>query len=323
MIESEIFFCNDFTGILFKDVASHLFLRQGVLGFGHSPPDAFRQTFGREIIGEETVLFVPDDVCLSAVAEGYGDATAGLCFDERLPERLVEGGGDGDVCGGVQLREFAGVAYSSEPGVADWYGGKQFFRMLDSSEQGEMKFFLPELLFFNQQAEGLQQIFHSLYGVVDAGGAEEDDVFVARQCQFFSGCCLVHHPEVGGGECVGDDGNGLFLEQGTLEDLRGEPGADGNDIQLAGMGEQSLFLLEYTMCQVVPAGEAQEAAVPAFAFEAGAGVGVVADGRAFPHVVHGPDDGFARLQDFLYVADGEHALVNPVKVYDVGFAERR
>lgn len=89
------------------------------------------------------------------------------------------------------------------------------------------------------------------------------------------------------------------------------------------MGEEFLFLFEYPVCQVVPGGEAQEAAVPAFAFEKRAGVGVVADGCALPHVVHGPDDRFARLEYFLYVADGEHSLVNPVKMYDVGFAERR
>ena len=62
-----------------------------------------------------------------------------------------------------------------------------------------------------------------------------------------------------------------------------------------------MFLLEYPVRQIVFAREAQEAAVSAFAFEEGAGVGMVADGGTLPHIVQGPDNGLARFKDFLYV----------------------
>ena len=55
------------------------------------------------------------------------------------------------------------------------------------------------------------------------------------------------------------------------------------------------------MCQVVFAGETQEGTVSAFAFEQAAGMGMVADGGTFPHIVQGPDNGLARFEDFLYI----------------------
>ena len=55
------------------------------------------------------------------------------------------------------------------------------------------------------------------------------------------------------------------------------------------------------MRQIVVAWEAQEAAVSAFAFEEGAGMGMVADGGKLTHLVKGQDNGLARFEDFLYI----------------------
>ena len=40
-----------------------------------------------------------------------------------------------------------------------------------------------------------------------------------------------------------------------------------------------------------------------------------------PHVVHGPYDGFAALQDFLHIAQRQHTLIEPMQMYDVGLLE--
>ena len=48
---------------------------------------------------------------------------------------------------------------------------------------------------------------------------------------------------------------------------------------------------------------------------------MVADARAGPHVVHCPYHGLARGQYLFDILQGEHALVDPVQVDDVGLAE--
>ena len=101
MVEIEILLCNDFTGVFPEYFASHIFFGDGCPGFGYSPSDAFCQAVGREVVGQEAVLFVADNVGLSAVAERNLNATSGLGLDQSLAECLIERGGYGDVCGGI------------------------------------------------------------------------------------------------------------------------------------------------------------------------------------------------------------------------------
>ena len=49
--------------------------------------------------------------------------------------------------------------------------------------------------------------------------------------------------------------------------------------------------------------------------------GEVADGGGGPDVVHGPHHRLATLQDAAYAAEGEHALIDPMQVDDVGLTE--
>ena len=73
--------------------------------------------------------------------------------------------------------------------------------------------------------------------------------------------------------------------------------------------------------EVVVVVSTQEGAAVALAAIGHAGMGMVADGRARPHVVQRPDDRFGALEYLLQVAERQHALVDPVEVDDVGLTE--
>ena len=47
-------------------------------------------------------------------------------------------------------------------------------------------------------------------------------------------------------------------------------------------------------------------------------VGVMTDGRQWPHVVHRPHDRLAALEDFLKTTQREQALIHPMQMDDVG-----
>jgi hypothetical protein len=48
---------------------------------------------------------------------------------------------------------------------------------------------------------------------------------------------------------------------------------------------------------------------------------MMANARERPHVVHGPYNFFAGGNNFANFVEGKHALIDPVKVYDIGVAK--
>ena len=81
---------------------------------------------------------------------------------------------------------------------------------------------------------------------------------------------------------------------------------------------EAVFLLPALL---ISFGYAETGAVQAFLF--GAVASVVAHAKVGPFVVKRPDNALSAAHDFAHFIERNHALVNPMQVYDVGFLELR
>jgi len=184
-----------------------------------------------------------------------------------------------------------------------------------------LAFHVERLLRFGQQAAGLHEVVYALALVGYLDRAEEQQLAVLGQAALQACGGLVVGPEEVGVDGVGDGHDGLSLQEGTVACPFFQPVAardEGDGVA----GVELLLLAENPVGQVLAAASAvEEGAVVAVGVVLVALAGVVADAGAGPHVVHGPDNGFARGQNLFEVAQRKHALVYPVQVYDVGLLE--
>lgn len=132
---------------------------------------------------------------------------------------------------------------------------------------------------------------------------------------------LVARLEQVGVDGVGDARHALSAQQGAMPGLLFQPPAARHEADVPVL-VQLLFLAEGAVCEVsFASSSADEGAVAAFLSVVGALAGMVADARAWPHVVHGPHHGLARSQNLVDILQGEHTLIYPVQMDDVGLPE--
>ena len=120
---------------------------------------------------------------------------------------------------------------------------------------------------------------------------------------------------VAGGEWVADDCHLVVAKQCALVAALGQPVAHSHKVDATAVIQVGL----------APQGRAgqcaatgQQGALGALAQIAPALVGMVAHASAWPHVVHGPDDGLAQTDQSLDVTQREHALVGPAQQQGIG-----
>ncbi len=120
---------------------------------------------------------------------------------------------------------------------------------------------------------------------------------------------------------IRNTGNGLSLQQGTLPCLTGKPLAAGDEGEVLSL-QHPLLLSPYLGGKVVGGTTSrQQTALLAMGLEIPAVEGQVTDGRGWPDVMHRPYYLFATLQYLADILQGEHPLVDPVQVDDIGFLE--
>ena len=176
----------------------------------------------------------------------------------------------------------------------------------------------------------LRQQFACLNHVVDAfplirdlHRPEQDELTLLRKVAFPA--CLsdiVRFEEIGI-DGVGDVHHGMSAEQFAFPRQAFEPTAARHERDMPALIE--LLLLEEDAVRKVPLStpSVEERTVMALLLVTGTLTRMMANAGAGPHIVHGPHDGFARCQDFLDIFQGEHTLVYPVEVDDVGLLKLR
>ena len=132
---------------------------------------------------------------------------------------------------------------------------------------------------------------------------------------------LVAWSEESGVDGVGNAGDLLSAQQCAALGLSLKPAAACYVVD-AFVVDHLLLLLPNGCGEVSSAASSgQILALLALCGEIAASEGEVADGCGRPDVVHGPHYGLSRAQNLSDVAEGEHALVHPVQVYDVGLSK--
>ena len=174
-----------------------------------------------------------------------------------------------------------------------------------------------------QQTAGLDEIAHALVLVGDTLGCKEDVLAVKGQAETPTRLLTVATMIDVGVDGVGDAGDLLSLKQGTGFRLAFKPSAAGDVVDVLTF-EHPLFLVPDAGGEVVVGASARkQAAVVTDGSEVSAAEGDVTERCSRPDVVHRPDHGFARAQNLADGADGEHALIDPMEVDDVGLLELR
>ena len=172
-----------------------------------------------------------------------------------------------------------------------------------------------------QLVAGGDEIVHALVGVGDALRDEEDELLVGGEVEQPPALHLVLLAEYACVDGVGDALYPLPPEQSAGVGLPGQPMRAGHEGDVEFLHE-AVLLAPHLCREVVRAAAPWEvAAVGAGLLEVAAVEGEVANGRGGPDVVHGPHHRLAALQDLLYSFQGEHPLVDPMQVDDVGLAK--
>ena len=175
-------------------------------------------------------------------------------------------------------------------------------------------------MLLNKKVARFNEVIYPLTFVGNLECSEQNQLFICRKSANFSGFLSVSRLEQIGIDGVRDVDNGMSCQQGTLVGLFLKPLAtcdEGN----RGCLIELLLLLEHLVGQILFPTFIYIRAMMTFLMEFFAIAGMVADACAWPHVVHGPDNGFSGLKYPVNVIQGKHALVYPMQMDDICLLE--
>ena len=118
-------------------------------------------------------------------------------------------------------------------------------------------------------------------------------------------------------------GDLLPLKQGTGLRLAFKPPAASDVVDVLAVEHAHFFVPDAGGEVAVGTSARKQAAMVTTRGETTTAEGDVTERCSRPDVVHRPDHGFARAQNLADGADGEHALIDPMEVDDVGLLELR
>ena len=150
--------------------------------------------------------------------------------------------------------------------------------------------------------EGFHQIAKALDGVIDAGCSEGDDIRFA-DIEGRAGIVAVHYLKSRHRDGIGYHRDGQITNQSTLPGPLSQPVAHSHERQSPTLPDglqHTLFLAKHLVSHILHARFFQERTVVTLRFIVTTFVGMMADSRCLPHVVHGPYDGLAALENLFY-----------------------
>ena len=147
---------------------------------------------------------------------------------------------------------------------------------------------------------------------------EEQQAFVARESEAFARRLLVAwHVEVGV-DSVRYAHHLVPLRQRSLISQFAEPFAARHKMYLS-LRISVDFVFKHAVGKVALIRAHQQSAVVAVRQPVFTLLGMVANARDGPHIVHCPYHGLPRLEDFCQIAQGKHPLVYPMEMNEVCF----
>lgn len=271
------------------------------------------QVGGVAVGAEVAVLEVVYHFGQAAYAEAGAGEAAGHGFDDGVGEVVAQGGHGQHVAGLVEAAYGLVVAdgpYGDElsrAGLAALGGAGFGCSLTDDDDVGV------------HVGGGFHEVLYAFAGVAGLVGYEEYEGAGVGQVELLPGLELVGCGVEVGVDGVGYAGDAVAVEQGRLSGEVGEPLATAHEVD----GHEAVGRrVEGGFAGVGGGGEAGREGTRAAGgavVPCGTLVGVVAHGGEGPHVVHRPHHGFARAAYGGNVVEGEHSLVYPVEMDDVGF----
>lgn len=261
------------------------------------------QVVGLSIACHVAVLQVVYHFGYASDVETHTRCAATHGFGNGVGQVVLQAWRDENIDGIVELRHHL-LAHGAEMCGFDAVGQGDLLGIL--AHDDEMQIGILEFL------QCLGKIVHALSLVCYLLAAEENELLVGRKGERFP--CLLHvgWAEEVGGDAVVDVVD--LLSRHCFLCLKGYPFAAPYKGWM-----RAMVHLVFANVVAVWQCSAEKWAVSAFLFCAVASVMTYT--KVGPFVVKRPDDALSAAHDFAHFIERNHALVNPMQVYDVGFLE--